>query len=120
VQEYVGGYEDWVRQRPRATGASTGTTTTTPRPIARDDGQSRPRKLSYKEQQEYDQLPARIEALESEQKQLQADIAGPLFYTRPAAEITQTLARLEALDALLLESYARWDALDSRRLWRES
>jgi ATP-binding cassette subfamily F protein uup len=80
VQEYVGGYEDWVRQRPRATGASTGTTTTTPRPIARDDGQSRPRKLSYKEQQEYDQLPARIEALESEQKQLQADIAGAVLH----------------------------------------
>ena len=113
VQEYVGGYEDWVRQRPKAASASAGQTTG-PRTVARNDGQSRPRKLSYKEQQEYDQLPARIEALEAEQQQLQADVAGPLFYTRPAAEIAKTLARLEALDALLLDSYARWDMLDSR------
>ena len=59
-------------------------------------------------------MPARIEALESEQQQLREVVAGPLFYTRPAAEIAQTLARLEALDALLLESYARWDQFDSR------
>ena len=113
VQEYPGGYEDWVRQRPKAASAPARTTTGA-RAIERDEGQSRPRKLSYREQQEFDQLPARIEALESEQQQLQADVAAPLFYTRPAAEIEHTLARLEALDALLLESYARWDALDSR------
>ena len=59
-------------------------------------------------------MPTRIAALESEQEQLHAVVAGPLFYTQPAAEIAKTLARLEALDALLLESYARWDAFDSR------
>jgi len=113
VQEYVGGYEDWVRQRPKAASSAAGPAAG-PRTAARNDGQSRPRKLSYKEQQEFDQLPGRIEALEAEQQQLQADVAGPLFYTRPAAEIAKTLARLEALDALLLDSYARWDMLDSR------
>jgi ATP-binding cassette subfamily F protein uup len=113
VQEYPGGYEDWVRQRPKAASAPA-RTTAVPRAIERGEGQPRPRKLSYKEQLEFDQLPARIEALELEQQQLREVVAGPLFYTRPAVEIAQMLARLEALDALLLESYARWDAFDSR------
>ena len=65
-------------------------------------------------QQEFDQLPARIDALESEQQQLHALVSGPLFYTQPATEIAETLGRLEELDARLLECYARWDAFDSR------
>jgi ATP-binding cassette subfamily F protein uup len=113
VVEYPGGYEDWLRQRPRTESAPARAAAGT-RALKRDDVQSRPRKLSYKEQQEFEQLPTRIAALESEQEQLHAVVAGPMFYTQPAAEIAKTLARLEALDALLLESYARWDAFDSR------
>jgi ATP-binding cassette subfamily F protein uup len=113
VVEYPGGYEDWVRQRPkvqsaparRAGGART---------FQHETVQSRPRKLSYKEQQEFEQLPTRIEALESEQLQLQALVSGPMFYTQPAPEIARILARLAALDELLLQCYARWDAFDSR------
>ena len=113
VQEYPGGYGDWLRQR-RKTERAPARTTAVARPRERDDVQGPSRKLSYKEQQEFDQLPARIDALESEQQQLHVVVAGPLFYTRPAAAITKTLARLEELDALLLESYARWDEFDSR------
>ena len=71
------------------------------------------RKPSYKEQLELDQLPARIEALEAEQRQLQADESAD-FYKRPAVEIHEALARLEELETLLLAAYTRWDALDSR------
>jgi ATP-binding cassette subfamily F protein uup len=115
VVEYTGGYEDWVRQRPKMESVSARKAAGT-RTLKDDAVQSRPRKLSYKEQQEFDQLPARIEALESEQQQLQAVVAGPEFYTQPAPEIARILARLEALDELLLECYARWDAFDSRTL----
>src|SRR5687767_7911725 len=91
VVEYPGGYEDWLRQRPKTSSAPARTAVTT-RALGPDVVQSRPRKLSYKEQLEFDQLPARIEALESEQQQLHDVVAGPLFYTQPAAEIARTLA----------------------------
>ncbi len=117
VQEYVGGYEDWLRQRRQA-GPAAGRR---PHVAARanaaaveDRGDSRSRKPSYKEQRELEQLPAQIEALETEQKQLQVDVSSPDFYKRPAAEIHEALARLEELETLLLAAYARWDALDSR------
>jgi len=120
VQEYVGGYEDWLRQRRNAE------TEAAPAPVRRAGSggnaatiatkePSRPqRKPSYKEQQELEQLPARIEALEAEQKQLQASVASADFYKRPAHEIHEALSRLEELETLLLAAYTRWDALDSR------
>jgi ABC transport system ATP-binding/permease protein len=120
VQEYVGGYEDWLRQRRNAeaeaapasvrragSGANVATIATKEPPRAQ-------RKPSYKEQQELEQLPARIEALEAEQKQLQASVASADFYKRPATEIHEALSRLEELETLLLAAYTRWDALDSR------
>jgi ATP-binding cassette subfamily F protein uup len=117
VQEYVGGYEDWLRQRRQAepapvrrapASARSGTST------VEDTAASRSRKPSYKEQLELQQLPARIEALETEQKQLQAEVSSADFYKRPADGIHAALARLEELETLLLAAYARWDALDSR------
>jgi len=63
---------------------------------------------------ELEQLPARIEAFEAEQKQLQALVTSEDFYKRPASEIHEALARLEELETLLLAAYTRWDALDSR------
>jgi ABC transport system ATP-binding/permease protein len=120
VQEYVGGYEDWLRQRRNAEAeaaaapvrrAGSGATAAT---IATKEPSRPQRKPSYKEQLELEQLPARIEALEAEQKQLQASVASADFYKRPAIEIHEALSRLEELETLLLAAYTRWDALDSR------
>jgi ABC transport system ATP-binding/permease protein len=117
VQEYIGGYEDWLRQRrlaePAAARRAATATADTERPGTKD---ARPatRKPSYKEQLELEQLPSRIEALEAEQRQLQAAVTAADFYKRPAAEIHEALARLEELESLLLDAYIRWDALDSR------
>jgi ATP-binding cassette subfamily F protein uup len=120
VQEYVGGYEDWLRQRRNAETeaeaapvrrAGSGTNASA---IATKEPSRTQRKPSYKEQLELEQLPARIEALETEQKQLQALVSSQDFYRRPATEIHEALARLEELETLLLAAYTRWDALDSR------
>jgi ATP-binding cassette subfamily F protein uup len=120
VQEYVGGYEDWLRQRRNAEAdaepapvrrAGSGANAAT---IATKEPSRAQRKPSYKEQLELDQLPARIEALEAEQKQLQALVASADFYKLPATEIHEALSRLEELETLLLAAYTRWDALDSR------
>jgi ATP-binding cassette subfamily F protein uup len=120
VQEYVGGYEDWLRQRRNAEAetepapvrrAGSGATAAT---IATKEPSRTERKPSYKEQRELEQLPARIEALEAEQKRLQVSVASADFYKRPAAEIHEALSRLEEIETLLLAAYTRWDALDSR------
>jgi len=112
VQEYIGGYEDWLRQRRSVVSGSSRTPVVSG--FSRTRSVTSPRKPSYKEQLELEQLPARIEALEVEQRQLQAAVSDADFYKKPAGEIHETLGRLEELETLLLDAYTRWDALDSR------
>ncbi len=124
IVESVGGYQDWVRQKaaepapevPR--GLPSGGRAAEPvalagAPAATDASPARKR-LGFNEQREFDQLPARIEALEAEERQLDAAIAGPEFYKEPSADIERTLARLEVVRQELLTAYARWDELESR------
>ena len=117
VQEYVGGYEDWLRQRP---GPATGKTVV---PAAKAavkradkpaEKSATPAKATYREQQELKQLPGRIEALELEQRELAARVAGEEFYKEPAEAIASALDRLRVLDDEIIEAYARWSELDSR------
>jgi ATP-binding cassette subfamily F protein uup len=61
---------------------------------------------------EREALPGRIEALEAEQRRLEAEIGAADFYKRPAADIHAAMARLDAIPAELLAAYARWDELD--------
>ena len=84
VREYVGGYEDWLRQRPRTEApdvrladraAGGGPSDPPARGRESSDPPSSPRKASYREQQELLALPGRIESLESEQQRLQAAVA---------------------------------------------
>ncbi len=119
IEEYVGGYADWLRQRRKQTkaaitgsraGAAAGKSAeSAPAPA------TPPKKLSYKEQRELEQLPHRIEVLESEHSQLQAKIASPEFYKDGSEGIAKALARATAVEAELLVVYARWDDLESRR-----
>jgi ABC transport system ATP-binding/permease protein len=126
VQEYIGGYEDWLRQRRevvsgfrRASGVDQtamrrGTGSAPANAVDTSDRSRVAGKPSYKERLEFEQLPARIEALEAEQRQLQAAVGAEDFYRKPATEIHEALGRLEELETLLLDAYTRWDALDSR------
>jgi len=114
VLEYVGGYEDYLRQK----GASEiqRPHTEARAAIAENSGRSsrpRPRKLSYNEQRELDGLPARIEELEAEQARLKAEAASPEFYKSPADHIHRVLARIGAVHAELDAALARWVELDA-------
>ncbi len=119
VQEYVGGYQDWLRQtrRPELRTKNSELRTRTesnpesrvPNPVTKQA-----RKLSYKEQRELEALPARIEALEAEQRALSERIAGTGFYKEPADAIRDVLARVETLREELNQAYARWNDLESR------
>jgi ATP-binding cassette subfamily F protein uup len=118
VQEFVGGYEDWLRQRksearsPKGEARNPNPQSRSPKPESVPGGA---RKLSYKDQRELEALPARIEALEREQRALGEKIAGPSFYKEAADVIRASLARVDELQRELTAAYARWDALDSRR-----
>ena len=111
VEEYVGGYEDWLRQR-----TLTDRSTRLPTVARKREGGSGPKaktKRSFKEEREYAELPDRIAALEQEQKDLQAAIHDPAFYRKPPAEIHAALARVTAIEEELLAALERWDVLDS-------
>jgi ATP-binding cassette subfamily F protein uup len=117
VEEYVGDYDDWLRQRSAAAvatrAADADRVSAATEPVA-SSRTPRPQKLSYKERREFDELPARIEALETEQADLEARMALAEFYLQPAATITEVVERLEVIRAELDAVYRRWDELDSR------
>ncbi len=119
VQEYVGGYEDWVRQRlaEKSAGARKARPgSDAPVEVPKTTKIAvRPKKLSFKEQREIDALPAAIDALESEQRALAAKVAGPGFYKEPADTIKESLARVDELQRELAAVYARWGELDARK-----
>ncbi|NDY92809.1 ATP-binding cassette domain-containing protein [Ideonella livida] len=125
-REYEGGIEDWLVQRERtrtaqakaAAQAAKAEAAVPPPPSAAPaaaPAAPKPRtKLSYKEQRELDELPARIEALEQEQATLAALIGGSELYTQGAARITEVTTRHGAIDEELLALMERWEALSSR------
>jgi ATP-binding cassette subfamily F protein uup len=124
IAEYVGGYEDWLRQRPvdgrggsdRDSGRKNDDSTDGRFRVDPDSPREpAARKLNYKEQRELSELPARIEELEAEQTRLHAAVNGPAFYREPSDVIATTLARVHAVDKELLAALARWDVLDSRQ-----
>jgi ABC transport system ATP-binding/permease protein len=114
IAEYVGGYADWLRQRPAAEEPA-------PKPVRAAEPAQRPaaasparKRLTFSEQREYVQMPARIEALEAEVKALHDRIAGPEFYKEGAEAIKAALGRVEEAQAELDTSYERWLDLESR------
>jgi ABC transport system ATP-binding/permease protein len=119
VREYVGGYEDWLRQQtppaaiePDAKAGLKTRNHDTPAGL-KTGGDEKPRKASYREQQELLTLPAKIERLEAERQRLQTAVASPDFYKEPAGTIEATLARVQTIEQELLDTLARWDELDS-------
>jgi ATP-binding cassette subfamily F protein uup len=110
VNEYVGGYDDWLRQRQPA---KKPVVSKQDKPVVRE--QKRPRKLGYKEQRELDGLPAVIEQLESEQEGLHAQMADPAFFKQDGEVIAQSQARLAEVEQALAQAYARWEELEARK-----
>jgi ATP-binding cassette subfamily F protein uup len=117
VTEYVGGYQDWLRQRPEPVPEpAVPAAPLKPAPARAEAPAPTParRRLTFNEQREYAELPARIEALEGEQRQLQERIAGQEFYKEGAAAIRDALARQQEVERLLHDAYERWMELESR------
>jgi ATP-binding cassette subfamily F protein uup len=115
VEEFVGGYEDYVRQRSavraEAREAGEGRAVAPSKPAKR--AKVGPRKLSYNEQREFDELPERIAALEQEQQRLKDEAASGDFYKSPADHIHGVLARIDAVQLELDGALERWIELEA-------
>jgi ATP-binding cassette subfamily F protein uup len=118
-REYEGSVQDWLTQSRRAAAlqakaappaaAPTPPPAPEPAPVVANK-----RKLSYKEQRELDEIPKAIAALEAEQKQLNALIAGSELYTQGAARIAEVTDRAADIDGELLTLMDRWEVLDAK------
>jgi ATP-binding cassette subfamily F protein uup len=124
VEEFVGGYADYLRQKSAGgpasaqpggpAGAQRGAPgSAQPGSGKSASGNTKKKKRSFKEEREYNELPARIAALEEEQKNIQASLADPEFYKRPGSEISAIVERGEQIERELIEAMERWDELDS-------
>ena len=118
IQEYVGGYEDWARRRDAVARqvalASSASQSSAP---AKGDTRTKresPRKLSFKDKQELDALPARIESMETELRAIETSLASADFYRQSADVIREAVGRRDVLHADLEAAYTRWSELDSR------
>ncbi|TQV81372.1 ATP-binding cassette domain-containing protein [Exilibacterium tricleocarpae] len=116
VRQYVGGYDDWLRQGGgwNSGEEDSGRRRSDPRaenPAA--GGAKKAKKLSYKLQRELDRLPAQIETLEQELSRLQEAIAAPAFYQQPHAETSRALQQLADGEAALNQLYERWELLEA-------
>ena len=109
INQYVGGYDDWLRQR-----AVEQPTVATP-VVATTKPKSTSKKLSYKDQRELDQLPEQIEGLEIQIGEITKLISQPDFYKSERAEIEKTEQQLADVQQQLNQSYQRWEELDAQQ-----
>jgi len=111
VNEYVGGYEDWLRQRPSSRRAAPATQAIE-KPVPVPEKAPKAKKLSYKDQRELALLPGRIEALEKEQASLTETLGDAAFYQQPAQKITEAQQRMAQIEAELAQCFERWAKLE--------
>ncbi|CDH45906.1 MAG: ATP-binding cassette domain-containing protein [Candidatus Competibacteraceae bacterium] len=115
IREYVGGYSDWLRQRPAPEAAvAAAKPKVEPKPAVPPLKLAPAGKLSFNERRELERLPARIEQLEQRQQDLHALTAAPAFYKQEPAVVARQLEELRALEAELETAYGRWEELEGR------
>lgn len=127
VREYVGGYQDWLRQggSPRLLGVGESksgkaelATAIVEAPAAaavtavQESVEPAKKKLSYKLQRELEAIPGQIDALEQEMAAVQEQVSDPAFYQQSVQVTTEVLARLEGLQKEMDELLERWAELE--------
>ena len=111
VIEYAGGYDDWLLQRPQPPAPPAAEARSTPRGT-RPPAREKPKRLTFAQKHELEALPAAIEALEVEQRDLQNVMADPAFYRRGREEIVSRQNRLKEIEGLITTAYGRWEELE--------
>ena len=117
IQEYVGGYRDWLRQGKRLAETDNPYDVEQRKQQAAERRRQRqPTKLSYKHQRELDQLPAEIDGLEVSIAELQKTVSAAGFYVQDNDRVQQTLRELADAEELLEQHVERWGELESLKL----
>ena len=126
VREYVGGYDDWLRQaaaeaehakQEAAARIASQTKGATVKPSAAQPGgkPAKAKKLTYKEVRELEALPERINELELEKETLHQTLADPNYYRTAKDAVAKLTTRLAQLELELAEAYRRWEELEAIR-----
>ncbi len=116
-REYVGGYSDWERVRkpdPALGGRDAKKPEAKVVPAAAATQVAKPKKLSFKEQRELEELPQRIAGLEAEQADISKRLADPELYRKEPGEVQRLNQRFDEIDALLMDALERWEAIEAR------
>ena len=126
IGEYAGGYDDWLVQRPdTSTGklarkseipkvnANQPDAKTTAAVAVNAPPPEKPRKLSYKDQRELEQIPKQIEVLENQISELHETMGKADFYQQSNDKITATQDQLQQLETELEQKFARWEELEA-------
>ncbi|MCM1934234.1 ATP-binding cassette domain-containing protein [Acinetobacter radioresistens] len=113
IEEYVGGYQDYLMQRPDQKVVDQKADVKKAQAKAETVTMPKKAKLSYKDQRELEQLPAEIEQLEAEQAQLNEKLADGSWFVTDADAATQASQRLSKIEELLLEKLDRWTELEA-------
>lgn len=110
IEEFVGGYEDWLRQTKNSVA------TVTPSKDSTKAQKSEPlKKLSTQEQKELANLPKKIEKLEADKLKLHDRMADPKFYEQDPEKILELTKQLKELEAQLEKTYQLWEELESKK-----
>lgn len=122
VLEYIGGYDDWLRQGGKWTQADELPEAEVQTPVIKEQpsvgaaeitkAPAKAKKLSYKFQKEFDELPHKIEHLEAQVESLAALTGAPDFYSQPAAAVEQKLQELASVQQQLDSCFERWAELE--------
>jgi ATP-binding cassette subfamily F protein uup len=111
VTEYAGGYDDWLIQKPKIkeppTPPKNGSKNIRPKPRPH-----KPAKLGYMQERELNDLPQKIDTLESRQKELFEAMSDPLFYKKGKEEIARVKAHLDRVENEIETAYLRWQELE--------
>ncbi|MGY6625362.1 ATP-binding cassette domain-containing protein [Acinetobacter johnsonii] len=114
IDEYIGGYQDYLQQRPDQTAVDQ--KSAVKKAAAKAEANTAPAKkvkLSYKDQRALEQLPAEMEALEKEQAEINASLADGSLFISDADKAMTLSNRLTEIDELLLEKLERWEELEN-------
>ncbi len=112
LQEYIGGYDDWIRQRD----ANIGQSKVVPKDkTVKQKKQHREKsKLSFKETRELEELPEQIQVLEVQKTELIGILnSAELYKNNSTAQVQAVNQQLEVLDVKLADAYRRWDELET-------
>ncbi|MEO5376470.1 MAG: ATP-binding cassette domain-containing protein [Magnetococcus sp. DMHC-6] len=112
IAEYVGGYDDWVRQRPVLQPIATKTDTRKKTEKSRPLPPEKNKRLGYKERLTLEALPGKIEALEIDLAELQKKLSDPSLYQKNTTDFNTISIRLDETEKALQAAYEQWQQLE--------